>query len=116
MRLSDIDEGTLEILDQSCDGTISALQGYCFSQRCEAHVSIQTHLEGLERGEMKMFLQIVREGDTVDYAIARMNAPAQTIGWNLYLADLLDSVRGRIDCANKAMAQGSKMEREGEGT
>jgi hypothetical protein len=94
MKLSDIDEITLEKLG------ITWLHAYCEANGYEAHVSIQTHIEGLEKGEMKMFLQIVANGETIDHAVARLVTSAQIIGWNLYLHDVMSSARSHLDSAN----------------
>ena len=93
MELTDIDESTLEELDNACGGVFSLLKEYCLAHDYKAHLTIQTHLEGLENGQMKMYITVVKDGNVIDHAVGNMNAAAQIIGWNLYLHDILTSVR-----------------------
>jgi hypothetical protein len=104
MRLSQIDVGTFITLDSACEGVLTSLQDYCASHSCEADLSVLTHLEGLEEGEMKLFLVIVKDRETVDYAIARMEGSAQIIGWNIYLQDILESAKNHLDKALRTEA------------
>jgi hypothetical protein len=100
MKLNDIDTATLETLDSACGGTFSKVKEYCLANGYEAHLVVLTHLDGLEKGQMKMCIQVVNDEETVDYGVARMGGPALVIGWNIYLADLLAGVRKRLNKVN----------------
>ena len=99
MELTDIDSTTWRQLDNACGGVLGSLEAYCIANGCQASLTVQTHLEGLEKGQMKLFLQIVKDGETADYAVARMEGSAQIIGWNLYLHDIMESARNHLDRA-----------------
>ncbi len=103
MKLDDIDDKTLEQLDAGSKGYFSRVKELCRTHDYEAHLTIQTDREGLEEGQMKLFVQIVKDGDTVDYAVARLGGSGKIIGYNLYLADLMDCVRGGLDRGNKIL-------------
>jgi len=104
MKLSEIDEQTFTELDDACGAVLSELRAYCLINECEAVLTVRTCLEDLPKGEMKLYLQIVSDGDTVDYAVAKVRGSIQRIGWNIYLADTLESARSYVGRANERMA------------
>lgn len=99
MKLSEIDERTFSRLDESCQGVLRTLRDHCIEHGREALITVQTHIEGLEKGEMKLFFQIVGNGETIDYAVAKVYGSIQTIGWNIYLHNTLTSARSYLDRA-----------------
>ena len=100
MQIQELDSKTLEALDTG-NGTFRSLLTMHESYGYDIHLSVQTHLEGLPDGEMKLFIQIVEGTETKDFAIARLvGAEAQIIGWNIYLHDRLSSARVNIGRAN----------------
>lgn len=93
MKLAEIDEAMLEGLDSAYDGVFSLLRMYCLTDGYEVHLTVQTHLEGLDEGQMMLYIQLLRGGDTIDYTAVSMEGVVQEIGWNLYFRDSLSSVR-----------------------
>lgn len=110
MQVKDLSEGAFKALDQACGGVFKSLQAFCLATQCQAHLSVQTHLEGLEHDEMKLYVQVVHGDETRDFAIAKLEGSAQLIGWDIYLHDRVDSARNYLDRAN------SKIEQASEGT
>ena len=104
MRLIDIDAETRQELDTAAGGIFAELQVYCEVNRYEAHLTIQTHLDGLEKDEMKLYIQIVGGLETLDYAVARLGGKAKIIGWNIYLHDTLASAKTSITRATDRFA------------
>lgn len=103
MRLVDIDAATVAELDGACEGLFSNLKEHCAQHGYEAHLTVQTHLEGLPEGEMKLYIQIVGGMDTLDYAVATLGGNAKVIGWNLYLHDTMASAKASITRATSAI-------------
>jgi hypothetical protein len=100
MQIQDLDQPTFRTLDDACGGTLQALLTLHESQGYEVHLSVQSHIEGLKDGEMKLYFQVISEGETKDFAIARLNGSAQIIGWNIYLHDRLSSAKVNLNRAN----------------
>ena len=99
MRLIDVDAPTLQQLNSACGGVFSVVLDHCEEVGLEAHLSVQTHLEGLEYGEMKLYIQLLGGHDMEDYAVARLEGRAKVIGWNLYLHDITSSARSKLNSA-----------------
>jgi hypothetical protein len=59
----------------------------------EAHIMILTHFEGLCKDEMEFCIKVVHDGKIIDQSVAQIRGPAKSIGWNLYLNDLLESTQ-----------------------
>lgn len=93
-------------LDNALDGILSAIQ----NDVDQIHLTVQTHLDGtLEKGQMKLFILLVKNGETIDYAQCNLkNTAAQIIGWNIYIHDTTDSVKVHLarGKAKLKMAQG----------
>lgn len=102
MRLTDIDAPTIEQLNSACGGVFNVIQDHCEATGLEAHLSVQTHLEGLEYGQMKLYIQLLGGSgtDLEDYAVALLEGSAKVIGWNLYLHDTVGSARANLNRAN----------------
>jgi hypothetical protein len=100
MQIQALSEGAFAALDTACNGIFGHLQDFCTTHRYQAHLTIQTHLEGLQKGEMKLYIQVTDGNETKDFAIARLEGSAKIIGWDIYLHDRLDSAKsylGRAD-------------------
>lgn len=111
MRLIDVDPPTLQQLNSACGGVFSVVLNHCEEVGLEAHLSVQTHLEGLEYGEMKLFIQLMGEQDMKDYAVARLEGSAKVIGWNLYLHDITSSAKAKLRSATVKIDKAAPPER-----
>ena len=100
MKLSKLSEESFAKLDASCRGVLTTLRDYCIENQCEAHITAQTSIEGLAEDEMKLFFQIVRDNEMIDYAIVKVYGSIQVIGWNIYLHDTLNSVKYHLNKGN----------------
>jgi len=99
MRLTDIDAPTIEQLNSACGGVFNVIQDHCEATGLEAHLSVQTHLEGLKYGQMKLYIQLLGGSGAEDYAVALLEGSAKIIGWNLYLHDTVGSARANLNRA-----------------
>jgi len=105
MQLREVSKAALQVLNDACDGLFDSVKDHCEAHGHEAHLSVQTHIEGLPHGEMKLHIQIVGADDTVDFATARMEGYAKIVGWDIYLTDTLASGKAHLNRANAKMAQ-----------
>jgi len=101
MLIQDLLEGAFRALDTATGGVFSSLRAHCEAHGCEAHLSVQTRLEGLLDDEMKLYVQVVKGDETKDFAIARLEGSAKIIGWDIYLHDRTSSARSYLTRANK---------------
>ena len=105
MKLADIDSQTLEQLNNACGGVFSHIQDHCEARGLEAHLSVQTHFEGLTHGQMKLYIQLIGGMEMEDYAVAKLEGSAKVIGWNLYLHDTVGSARANLARAESKIPQ-----------
>jgi hypothetical protein len=90
MLLHELSKPAFNLLDGASNGVLSALR----ARYPRVHLTVQTKLEGLPEGQMKLFISV--EGET-DYAIARLGGSALMVGWDIYLHDITQSVRQHVE-------------------
>jgi len=116
MKLTDVSKPMRDQLDLASDNLFTSLENYCLDNDCEVYLNVQTRLEGLEKGQMKLFVQIVDDGDTLDYAVINLReGSAQLIGWNIYLDDVMESAKSHLASAHnniRKAAEAEKLDRQ----
>ena len=111
MRLDAIDPDSLALLDRASDGVFSHVKAACQQTGAEAHLTVQTSLEGLPEGSMKLYIQVVSDGQTEDWAIANLRGTELLkLGWNLYLQDKTESARSYLKRADSKLIAAQQRE------
>lgn len=115
MNLSDIDDPSMALLDEATEGLFSSLRARCNAHGWEAHLTVQTSLEGLPDDTMKLFVVVTAGDQTKDFSVGVIKGSLKTLGWNIYLHDRLNSARFHLNRATAksleptaVMARGSK--------
>jgi len=82
-------------LDEATDGAVYACAHVCRENGWKPRGFVQTHLDGLPHGQMRLILYgIDPQSDAIKYFdTARLEGEAQTTGWNLKLYELTSGVR-----------------------
>ena len=92
MLLRDLPPAARSTLDTGANGIFTALA----HQYDEVHLTIQTWMEGLPEGQVKLYITVLEGQQTLDYAVASLGGSARVIGLQIYVADKLASARALI--------------------
>ncbi len=94
-----------ELLDRATDGAIYAMTEVCDRAGWRPRAFIQTSLDGLPDGQMRLICYGVDE-DTEQvryFETAAIEGEAQLAGWNMRVAQLLDGVRKGLKRAERGI-------------
>jgi hypothetical protein len=92
MLLSDLPVLSRETLDSASDGLFTSL----LYAHPEVHLTVRTQAEGLQEGEVKLYIMVLNGQEMADYAIASLGGAAKIIGLQVYISDKLASARARV--------------------
>jgi len=101
-----VDAELLNALDVATGGVIEAFRVYCCQRGYVAHLGVVTPLDTGEDGGMQLYLQALDGSRTMLYASASLSAPAEILGWRLYLEERVFSARLHLARAQEVLGRG----------
>lgn len=92
-------------LNEATGGWLTICQELCKARGLDLHMSVQTHHEGLPRGQMKLCCQAFDADDktALFFHVDLKGKRLQILGWNLYLHETFAQVRKDLSGAQDAL-------------
>lgn len=91
MLLKDLRPQARAVLDTASNGLFTRLCAFY-----SVHLTVQTHLDGLSEGVMKLYITILQKNGHTDSAVCTLGGGAKMIGWEIFVQDRLESARARV--------------------
>ena len=111
MRIADVADDLRQAFDTASGGTLRRLVTYCQAHGDDPHMMIQTPLDGLPDGTMKLLVQAFDVQDqTVLFFDCQLEGSAQILGWNLVLYETTTAARSFLASATKLIDQVGPLE------
>jgi len=101
MKTTDISSGLLQAFDQASNGNLGRFLEACAIYRFEADLSVQTHLDGLPEGDMRLLVSVFRSDQTVVFFTIPLEGSAQILGWNLVIDEAVKQAKKSVEKAQQ---------------
>jgi len=92
-------------LDQLSEGAYGRLRALCRERGWHLDLSVQTYLEGLGAGEMRLYFTGFDGDKTALFFWANLVGGGEILGWNLYLEEVTRSARDHLSEARDNLTQ-----------